>query len=165
MRKVKDVVLQDGDNEYRFRIRQMSATKQEKFIFQVILLLAGSGIEVPGTEGKQVSAEDIQSHPERYLNVQTLAHMLGSLTIDKVEPLSNELLACCSRVTDNMEEPCTPNTVDGYISDFRTLLKLKYEALKLNFSFFSDAAPSQTVAESSKPPQISITKKRKTSRP
>ncbi len=164
MIKTKDIILQDGGTSYTFRITQMPATKQERFIFQVILLLANSGLEIPGTEGRKVSAEEIQAHPERYFNVKSLEKMLGTLSIDKIQPLSDALLSCCSRVNGSVEEPCTPNTVDSYISDFRTLLKLKYEALKINFSFFNDAVPSQPTQEKPKA-QITFTKKRKTSRP
>ena len=54
----------------------------------------------------------------------------------KIKEISDVLLGCCYRVIGKMEERCTPDTVDGFIEDFRTLLTLKKEAFTLSFDFF-----------------------------
>ena len=62
----------------------------------------------------------------------------------KAKPLLDEMLSCCSRVVDKMEEKVTPETADAYIEDMSTLFKLRMEALRLNFSFFGHGTPSDT---------------------
>ena len=77
------------------------------------------------------------------LNTKALFSALEKLDYTKVKELSDILLGCCYRVVGKMEEKCTPETVDGYIEDFRTLLTLKKEAFSLSFDFFQDAGNSQ----------------------
>ena len=60
----------------------------------------------------------------------------------KAKPLLDEMLGCCYRVIDRMEERVTPETADAYISDMSTLFKLRLEAFKVNFSFFGNGSPS-----------------------
>lgn len=73
---------------------------------------------------------------------------LGRLDYDKARPLLDELLSCCSRVDAGVEQPLTPDVLEGFIEDVRTLFTLRKEALALNFGFFAQAArppPSKMV--------------------
>ena len=50
----------------------------------------------------------------------------------------------CSRVVGNAEEPVTPETVDDYIQDVRTLWALYAEAFKVCTDFFGDGKRSKS---------------------
>ena len=55
-----------------------------------------------------------------------------------------------------MEEKCTPETVNGYVESFKTLLLLKKEALAISFDFFTEGGNSQATDLK---PKIEIGKK------
>lgn len=134
----KEIILtiDDGGTPLTVKIRQMPATRLESWIMRVVLLLAGSGVEVP--EGA-----DLQQ-AGRMLAAQGLK-ALGSVDYDKAKPLLDDLLHCCHRVLESgVETPITEATADGFIADVRTLFKLRLEALKLNLDFFGigDLSPS-----------------------
>jgi hypothetical protein len=127
-RKETIVKIQDRDQDLTFKIREMSATKLESWIIRVLLLVAGSGAvssRLPGAMIKEISA----------LPAEKALAALGNVDFEKARPLLDELLGCCSRVTQNVEEHCTPDSVDAYILDVTTLFNLRVEALKLNLGF------------------------------
>lgn len=142
MRKEITVAIADNGNELRFRIKQMPATKQERWIMRALLLVARSGIggmiNVP--DGKKLGELKMTQD----LKFEDMLKALGQLNYEDVEPLMEELLNCCTRISDSgAEQVCTGNTIDGYVGDLKTLLKLRQEVLKLHFSFFQNAANSQ----------------------
>jgi hypothetical protein len=131
MRKETIVTLQDRDQELTFKIREMSASRLESWIIRALLLVAGSGAQVPdGTDIKAAGA---------YLAEKGLA-ALGHIDYEKARPLLDELLACCSRLVERVEERCTPESVDAYILDVTTLFRLRMEAIKLNLGFLRPEA-------------------------
>ena len=148
MLKEKVITLNDNGNSLTFKIRQLTATKQEEFIVKALLLLANK-------EMGEVDVDKLKEHPERVLNTKMLFGMLEKVDFTKVKELSDVLLGCCYRLVGKMEERCTSETVDGYIEDFRTLLMLKKEAFALSFDFFGEGGNSQTINSS---PTISIGK-------
>lgn len=142
MRKEITVAIADNGNELRFRIKQMPATKQERWIMRALLLVARSGIggmiNVP--DGKKLGELKMTQD----IKFEDMLKALGQLNYEDVEPLMEELLNCCTRISDSgAEQVCTGNTIDGYVGDLKTLLKLRQEVLKLHFSFFQNAANSQ----------------------
>ena len=136
MRKEKIITLTDNDNTLRFKIRQMPATEQEKFIFKVLLLLCGK-------ELGDVNIVELRKDPMKYIKPSTIFSALQNLEYEKVEPLINMLMSCCYRINGNMEEQCTPETINGYVESFTTLLSLKQAALEVNFDFFVKDGNSQ----------------------
>lgn len=102
-----------------------------------MLLLAGS----EGPEGLSGGVENAG----KYLSEHGLK-ALANVEYEKAQPLLDELLACCARTDAGVEQRCTPDSVDGYIEDVRTLFKLRVEAAKLNFGFFG-ASPSDSPAD------------------
>lgn len=144
MRKESIIEIEDNGNPLKFKIKQMPATKQQKFLLKLILLATKSGvagaIDVPDSVSiGELSVKD--------LNVTSVLSKIGTVDYESVEPLIHELLGCCSRITDGGSEiVCTPATIDGYVDDVRTLFKLEMEAAKLNFSFFQGAASSRVSA-------------------
>ncbi|MDR2160561.1 MAG: hypothetical protein LBO77_00220 [Desulfovibrio sp.] len=125
-RKETLITLQDRDQELIFKIREMSATRLESWMIRALLLIASSGVDTP-------DGADIQAVGE-YLAERGL-RALGGIEYEKASPLLDEMLACCSRVVEKVEERCTPQTVDAYILDVSTLVRLRMEAAKLNLGF------------------------------
>ena len=61
-----------------------------------------------------------------------------------VRGLLDDLLRMCSRVVGKAEEPVTPETVDDYIQDVRTLWALYAEAFKVCTDFFGGERRSKS---------------------
>ena len=125
-RKETIIEIQDDTQILTFKIRKMSAAKLESWAYRAGALLAASGIPVTGggllgtarsiLEGKDIAA-------------------LGKLDIDQAMPLLDELLACCSRVVENVEERCTPESM-GYVENVTTMFTLRKAAASLNLESF-----------------------------
>jgi hypothetical protein len=128
MRKETVITIDDNGNALKFRVKQMPATKLYDFMVRALLTLAASGVNLGG--GDDIAAAG------RYLQEHGLS-ALGKVEYSKAKPLLDELLACCSRLADGgVEQLCTPDIMDGFISDVRTIFKLQVEAVKINFNFF-----------------------------
>ena len=142
MRKEKIVTLQDGGTERKFKIRQMSAMQQERWINRAIMLL---------TKDKECN-EKLSGFLKGQLNEDLLSvvtFFIGRLSYDDAEPLYDELLECCAYLptgSQSFTDVLTRETADTIISDVKTLYTLRWEALSLNFSFFTTGSPSQEVA-------------------
>lgn len=135
MRQEKRITIEDRGNKLEFVVREMTATQLEDWTMRAVLVLAGAGSKIPAGGG----VEGIG----RYIAEHGLA-CLGEVDYARAKPLLDEMLGCCSRVVDKMEEKVTPETADAYIEDIATLFKLRTEALKLNFSFFGSGTPSDS---------------------
>ena len=136
MLKEKIITLNDNGNMLKFRVRQLPATEQEKLIIKVLLLLANK-------EMGDVDMDSLRSNPQMVLNTKMLFAALDKVDYEKLEPISNALLSCCYRINGNMEEQCTPETVNGYVESFKTLFALKKEAFTMSFDFFEEDGDSR----------------------
>ena len=135
MRNEKTIELEDRGNKLTFKIREMSATQLEDWTMRAVLVLAGAGSDIPAGGG----VEGIG----KYLADHGLA-AIGNVDYQKAKPLLDEMLGCCYRVIDKMEERVTPQTAEAYIEDMTTLFKLRLEAFKVNFSFFGNGSQQPT---------------------
>lgn len=138
MRKETIITLQDTNIkgepiELTFKIKQMSALKQERWFNRVIMLLMGAGPSLSDVNLNQLQNE-MQSK-----GLQYLFELFGKLNYKDIEPLYNELLTCCSYIPNpdkpNTAVQCTVQNIDSFISDFLNLYRLRAEVLKLHFSF------------------------------
>lgn len=136
MLKEKIITLNDNGNMLKFKIRQLPATEQEKLIIKILLLVANKDIG-------ELDAEKLRENPQLAVNAKVLMSAIEKLDYEKLEPISNTLLSCCYRIVGNMEEQCTPETVNGYVESFWTLLSLKKAALEVSFDFFGEDGNSQ----------------------
>lgn len=136
MLKEKMITINDNGNSLQFKIRQLTATQQEEFIVKALLMLSNKDIG-------DVDVDTLRENPEQVLNIKMLFAALEKVDFSKIKEISDTLLGCCYRIVGKMEERCTPETVDGYIEDFRTLLVLKKEAFNLSFDFFDEGGNSQ----------------------
>jgi hypothetical protein len=125
-RKETIIKIQDRDQELTFKIREMSATQLESWLIRALLLVAGSGAQVP--DGSDIKAAG------GYLAEKGLA-ALGAVDFEKAKPLLDEMLGCCSRLVEKVEERCTPESLDAYVQDVGTLFRLRKEAVRLNLGF------------------------------
>ena len=149
MLKEKIITLNDNGNMLKFKVRQLPATEQEKLIIKVLLLVANKEIA-------DAEIDKMRENPSSILNSKILFAALDKIDYEKLEPISNTLLGCCYRINGNMEEKCTPETVNGYVESFKTLLLLKKEALAISFDFFTEGGNSQATDLK---PKIEIGKK------
>lgn len=143
MRKEIIVNLTDDGNELTFKIKQMSAIKQERWINKVLILAAGSNVLSGMFSSFKLSG---LSNQLKNMDIDKFLDVFGKLDYEKIEPLYNELLECCSYVPDknnlNFTTALNADNADSIIGDVQTLYKLRLEALKINFNFFSNGAKS-----------------------
>lgn len=142
MRKEIVVTLKDRERPLTFKIREMPATRLESWLTRALLLIA------KGSAGSDAGGGiDALAKLDAGGLVKTLAAAAGKIEYAEAKPLLDEMLACCSRVDAGIEQICTPETVDGYVEDVRTLFRLRVEAVKLHLGFFMEDAPSPSPAE------------------
>jgi len=164
MRKEKTIVIDDRGKSLTFKIREMSALQMEGWIARAGILLAGTGI-LDETRVDVRNAGEIAAGVARAVGESGIS-ALGRLDYDKARPLLDELLSCCSRVDAGVEQPLTPDVLEGFIEDVRTLFTLRKEALALNFGFFAQGGPSASVKDGPAPqpdtlkPRISVRSRR-----
>lgn len=140
MRKSITVDIQDRTELLKFEIMEMSATQQEKWLMKAFLLLGKAGGTNEGIS--RAMAGDVSG----------IFGLLAGLEYEDAEPLLNQLLECCFRLTTGKDKrvvklPVTAATLDGYVEDVRTIFKLKMESFKLNFGFFEEGNPLTSPAE------------------
>lgn len=164
MRKEKTIVIDDRGKSLTFKIREMSALQMEGWIARAGILLAATGI-LDETRVDVRNAGEIAAGVARAVGESGIS-ALGRLDYDKARPLLDELLSCCSRVDAGVEQPLTPDVLEGFIEDVRTLFTLRKEALALNFGFFAQGGPSASVKDGPAPqpdtlkPRISVRSRR-----
>lgn len=123
MRKENIVRLMDGDEEKTFKVKQMSATRGERFVFKFVMLLGG------------------EAEIEKMADPYALLGALSSKPFERVQELLDELIGCISRVNGGVETQLTPDNADGFIEEPMTLMKLRVEAIKLNDFFHLGGQP------------------------
>lgn len=134
MLKTKIITLKDGGNELKFKIRQMTATDMEDWIMRFVQIAASADMG-DSSGGIESFVETVKDH---------LGKFIAGVDYAKFKPLWDELLKCCSKMDDRVEQQCDVDNVNGYISNFMTLINLRVEALKLNFDFFTEEKTSES---------------------
>ena len=163
MRKEKTIVIDDRGRSLTFKIREMSALRLESWIARAGILLATGILDETRVDVR--NAGEIAAGVARAVGESGIS-ALGRLDYDKARPLLDELLSCCSRVDAGVEQPLTPDVLEGFIEDVRTLFTLRKEALALNFGFFAQGGPSASVKDGPAPqpdtlkPRISVRSRR-----
>lgn len=130
MRKTKNVTIIEDGQELRFLVKQMPATALSRWTTQAMLLLSRLGVDA--SRNDPVGAAQVL----RERGDGKLLCGLAGLSVDDLEPLQNDLLACCYHISGpNSMTRLTPDIVDSIVSDMCTLFKLENEALELNLGF------------------------------
>lgn len=138
MLKSKKITIEDGGKQLSFEIRQMPATRLESWVLRAALVLARAGVECDEGAGIEELIGAIVANPTK---------VIGALQYDAARPLYDELLGCCYKIDGAMTTQVNTETADAYISDFKTLMRLRIEAFKINFDFFSTGARSGSQEE------------------
>ena len=140
MRKTKTITLIEDGQELKFLIKQMSAMGLTRWCAHLAFVLGKTDFELPGGADPADMANTLK---ERGLG--RLLRGLSGLDVNDVQPLMDELLACCYHVSGpNSMTQLTPDIVDGIVGEMLTLLRLQGEALELNLGFM---LPEGTVAD------------------
>lgn len=168
MREKRIVTIDDAGREITFSVQQMPALKLEKWIYKTAIQLAkANGAEIAGesiTDAK-AAIKKLEAGDKDGSGMGWIIQTVGGLDFDKVEPLLDELLSCVKVIPDAnnsaVEMALTPATIEGQIESPLTLMKIRVETLKVNFSFFSTAVKSKA-AEEKTHPKILIRKNTKT---
>lgn len=144
MRKEKIITITDDEKELTFKIKQMSAIKQERWINRALILLTGTNALNGIISGLKL---DNVKQKIKNFNMESFLGVFSNLDYEKIEPLYNELLECCSHVPNpNNTNFCTQlnaENVDSIVGEVKTLYLLRLEALKINFGFFTQGKKSQ----------------------
>lgn len=123
----KKIEIKDGKNTLKFEIRKMDAVTGERWFLKAISLV-GKGLKM-----------DIADITGANVGVNDLIMALCNVPFDDAMTLLNELLKCAYRVIDGKNtEQVDIDLCTGYITSPMTLLKLRMEIAKFNFSFFSE---------------------------
>lgn len=112
-----------------FHIREMGAAMAERWAARALVALVGNGASIP----QEVISAGVSGLAS--LGVQALA----GLSWDKVQPLYDELMTCVA-VCPNPEKPSvrvalTPDTLDAYVEEVATLVRLRAEVVALHLGF------------------------------
>ena len=144
MRKEITVTLNDRGNELTFRIREMPATKVERWIIKLAGALSATGV----FSADVADGVDAQKAIADFLLKGGLSK-LGAVTKDYdevIQPLIDELYACVEQKVGNAYFALTPDVIDAKIEDVRTLFNLQKEIVKLHLDFFVLGAASSSTA-------------------
>ena len=144
MRKEITVTLNDRGNELTFRIREMPATKVERWIIKLAGALSATGV----FSADVADGVDAQKAIADFLLKGGLSK-LGAVTKDYdevIQPLVDELYTCVEQKVGNAYFALTPDVIDAKIEDVRTLFNLQKEIVKLHLDFFVPGAASTSTA-------------------
>ena len=119
------IKLKDGGNEFTFEIRKMSATQGEEWLLRAVHLL-----------GAQIDFESIANGGNA--TIAGLIKALCGIPFKDAKDLLNELLGCCYRINGKMKTQVTVEDADTFLTSPATLIKLRIEAAKANFDFFTE---------------------------
>lgn len=155
MRRSIEITITEEGSPITFRIQQWAATEKESWILRAVLALAGSaGGNVDIDLAGGVSAEALVAE----LGRKGLSIFAG-LKYETVKPLMDDLLSCCYHKVGTAEIRCTPENIDGVLTDVKSLFRLRTEAFKVNFPDFftrSEAAESADRSGSEAEPAATI---------
>jgi hypothetical protein len=137
-RQEKIIIIEDGGEQKKFKVRQMGATSSEWFFLQLMDELAKAGV--------------MQKEIDEVGGVMTLISMLAHR-----QDMMNKLIECVSRVHEGgIESQLTAENTDGYVDDFKTLFKLRMEAFAINGFFQKGGLNELNNLEKSPAPSITI---------
>lgn len=123
MRTSKIIEIKDGDLMRKFKITQMSSFDAEEWLIKAVLTL-----------NNQFNIDDGLGITDAVKNITSNGfNAIGKISYTEIKPLLDKLLSCCS--VEIQANQYTDITLAEQIASPITLLKLRLEAFKVNFSF------------------------------
>lgn len=165
MKSPISITLQDDGRDITFEIMPLSAFRAERFAIKLGKLLLKSKILTSIRTDSITSSADVAGMMREVIKDSDGFAALGDVDEDQFFALHDELLGTISLVTPgNTKLQLTQPTIDGNISDFRTIFKLVWKAFTLNFDFFTvksgeisaSSPPAPAQQSSRKGPKISV---------
>lgn len=143
MRKEIDVTITDEgrDEGKTFHIREMPATRAEKWAMRALLAVARSGVELP---------DDFAG-----MGMQGIA-IVGIKAITKIafedaEPLLDEMMECVTIKPDARNPAIQRPLIEGDVEEIATLIQLRQEVINLHVGFFTKGGKSKSISNSPSP--------------
>ena len=133
MRKEEIITINDRGNELTFRIREMPATRLERWLILVGKALASTGFAkdvdiADGMDTTKVIADILMKDGLR---------CLGNLDYDKtVKPLLDELYTCVEQKVGEAYLAVTADNIDSKVEDIRSLFAIQKAVITLHLGFF-----------------------------
>lgn len=130
MRKEVEITIEEGrDKGKTFKITEMSATQADRWTLKVLCLFGKGGIVL----------EELAK-----MDFNTIIKTMGDVGYDMAEPLLDELLECASFKKDGVYVPMKGSMIESVVEDFRTLYRLRLEALQLVLGFLEQGGESKS---------------------
>lgn len=124
MRKEIEIEIEAGRDAGKvFKIEEMPAVQTDRWVTRALSALGRSGSGLSAISG---------------MTMESLLQTFLKLDQKDIEPLLDELLACCSFKKDGSLVKMSGSMVNSVIEDWTTIFKLRIEALKLNLGFLEE---------------------------
>lgn len=128
LKEIEFTVDAGRDAGKTFKITELPAVQMDKWLTRLLGCFANQGLTI----------YDIQE--------MTFAQMCASIykidSDEEKERLFDELLASCSLKKEGVDIVMKGNNINGFVEEWRTLFRLREEALKLNLGFFENGEES-----------------------
>lgn len=143
MRKVIDVTITDSgrDEGKTFHIKEMAATRAEKWAMRALLAVARSGVELP---------DDFSGMGMQGIAIVGI-RALTKIAFEDAEPLLDEMMECVSLKPDPRNPAIQRPLMEGDIEEIATLIQLRQEVINLHVGFFTKGGKSKLTSTSPSP--------------
>lgn len=138
MRRTKEIKIEEGRDAGKvFVITEMPALQMDKWATRALNAI-----------GKNQSGGVLALLA---LGVPELINSFLQADYDKIEPLMQEMLQCCSFKKDGTTVVLNEDFVNEIVEDWNTITNLRIEAIKLNLGFFNEGDGSGTELKQTTP--------------
>ncbi len=142
MRKTKEITITENGNSMTFLLTQMPATRLERFLLRLVVLLGGAvDSNVDFSKLQKIFAEK----PENAIS--TIFANIKGLDFDTAYSLIDSLYPCAQQKAGGALIQVTKDNVDSMLGEISSLITLQKEILALNFDFFTKGAQSTGAQE------------------
>lgn len=148
MRDIKLITIVDGENEYKFSLKKVSALQQSRWIIRLVILLAKSGL-------LDIDTKEIMAGGDMMLDKVLNAVLnkgfsfVGQMQADEVESLLLDLVEkTAQRVAGKGTlVACNRNEIDNLFENFKALLELYKQVFIVNFPFLAAANQQNNIQQ------------------
>lgn len=131
-------VSDDGRDKGKvFHLKEMPASKAEKWAMRALFALGKSNIDIPA------GIESMGWQGIATIGVQALMKM----PFDDAEPLLDEMLECVTIKPDSNNPNIERKLVEDDIEEIRTRVDLRWKVINLHINFSSGGVPSTSTSD------------------